>query len=71
MNWDVVQGNWKQMVGKAKERWGDMTDNDWERMDGRKDQLTGAIQEKYGITRDEANRQIDEWATNLKDEIRH
>ena len=71
MNWDVVQGNWKQMVGKAKERWGDMTDNDWERMDGRKDQLTRAIQEKYGITRDEANRQIDEWATNLKDEIRH
>ena len=62
MNWDVVKGNWKQLAGKARETWGDITDNEWEEMKGEKDQLVGRLQEKYGWARDEAERRADEWA---------
>jgi len=62
MNWDTIQGNWLQMKGSLKERWGDLTDDDIQMLDGRKDQIVGKIQERYGIARDEAERQVDEWA---------
>jgi len=61
MNWDRVEGNWKQFKGKAREKWGKLTDNDWEQIAGKKDQLVGRIQERYGISKDEAQRQADEW----------
>jgi uncharacterized protein YjbJ (UPF0337 family) len=62
MNWDRIEGNWKQLKGKAREKWGKLTDNDWEQVAGKKDQLIGRIQERYGITKEEARRQADEWA---------
>jgi len=62
MNWDRVEGNWKQMKGKAREQWGKLTDSDWEQIAGKKDQLVGRIQERYGISKDEAQKQADEWA---------
>jgi uncharacterized protein YjbJ (UPF0337 family) len=68
MNWDKIEGNWKQMTGKAREKWGKLTDSDFETMAGRKDQLVGRIQERYGIAKDEASRQADEWAKALKDD---
>lgn len=61
MNWDRVEGNWKQFKGKAREKWGKLTDNDWEQIAGKKDQLVGRIQERYGISKDEAQKQADEW----------
>ncbi len=61
MNSDTIGGNWKQFVGKAREKWGKLTDSDWEMMAGKKDQIVGKIQERYGITRDEAQRQYDEF----------
>ena len=61
MNWDQIKGQWKQMQGKARERWGDLTDDDLERAAGNRDQLAGRIQERYGIAREEAERQVDEW----------
>jgi uncharacterized protein YjbJ (UPF0337 family) len=61
MNWDRVEGNWKQFKGKAREKWGKLTDNDWDQIAGKKDQLVGRIQERYGITKDEAQKQADEW----------
>ena len=61
MNSDTIAGNWKQFVGKAREKWGKLTDDDWETLAGKKDQLVGKIQEKYGITREEAQRQYDEF----------
>jgi uncharacterized protein YjbJ (UPF0337 family) len=70
MNWDQIQGNWKQMTGKAREKWGKLTDSDFETAAGRKDQLVGRIQERYGIAKDEADRQVDEWARALKEEPR-
>ena len=50
MNWDIIQGKWKQVKGSLKEQWGDLTDDDLDRMDGSKDQLAGKLQEKYGWT---------------------
>jgi uncharacterized protein YjbJ (UPF0337 family) len=70
MNWDTIEGNWKQVTGKAREKWGKLTDSDWDTVAGRRDQLVGRIQERYGIARDEASRQADEWADALKDEQR-
>ncbi|MBR2655091.1 CsbD family protein [Yoonia sp.] len=63
MNWDIIQGKWKQMTGSAKENWGKLTDDDLTQINGKRDQLTGKLQEKYGITKDEAEKQIDEWAS--------
>ncbi len=62
MNWDRIEGNWKQMKGKAREQWGKLTDSDWEQVAGKKDQLVGRIQERYGISKDEAQKQADAWA---------
>jgi uncharacterized protein YjbJ (UPF0337 family) len=61
MNTDQMKGNWKQLVGKAKEKWGRLTNDDWQVVEGQRDQLVGRIQERYGIARDEAQRQVDEF----------
>jgi uncharacterized protein YjbJ (UPF0337 family) len=68
MNWDRVEGNWKQFKGKVKEQWGRLTDDDLDVIDGKKDQLAGKIQESYGISKDEAEQQIDRWTTDYRDE---
>lgn len=65
MNWDQVQGNWKQLRGQAQAQWGKLTDDDMDRIEGKRDQLVGKIQEAYGIGRDEAEREVDEWNRNL------
>ncbi|MCX8227144.1 MAG: CsbD family protein [Sulfitobacter sp.] len=59
MNWDTVKGNWKQMTGKIKEEWGDLTDDDLTEAAGERDQLVGKIQSKYGIAKEDAERQVD------------
>lgn len=63
MNWDVVKGNWKQMVGKAREEWGEWTDDEWDQIQGNREQLVGRLQEKYGWAREEAERRADDWVT--------
>jgi uncharacterized protein YjbJ (UPF0337 family) len=65
MNWDIVQGKWKQLKGSAKEKWGDLTDDELDQAAGKRDQLVGKIQEKYGITKDAAEKQVDEWSAKL------
>ena len=60
MNTDQIKGSWKQFAGKAKETWGRLTDDDWKVVEGRRDQLVGKIQERYGIAREEAERQVSE-----------
>jgi uncharacterized protein YjbJ (UPF0337 family) len=62
MNWDRVEGNWKQLKGKAREKWGKLTDSDFEQVAGKRDQLIGRIQERYGISKDVAQKEVDEWA---------
>ena len=61
MNNDRVEGKWKQMKGSLKSRWGKLTDDDLDVIEGQKDQLVGRIQERYGIAKDEAQKQVDEW----------
>lgn len=62
MNWDTVEGNWKQFKGTVKEKWGKLTDSDIDTLSGKKDQFLGKLQERYGYSRDEAEREMDEWA---------
>lgn len=64
MNWDTVSGNWKHLKGKAREAFGDLTDDDMEKIAGKKDQFVGTVQTKYGITRDEAEKRVDKWHTD-------
>ena len=61
MNWDVVEGNWKQAKGKVKEQWGKLTNDQLDMVSGKRDQLVGKIQECYGIAKDEAERQVKDW----------
>ncbi len=61
MNQDRVSGNWKQLKGKIKEKWGKLTDDDLSILEGKRDQVVGKIQEKYGITKDEAEKQYREF----------
>lgn len=65
MNWDRIEGNWKQMVGHARQRWGKLTDDDLELAAGKRDELVGRIQERYGKNRDEAEREVDDWSRQL------
>jgi len=63
MNKDTVEGNWKQLKGKVKEQWGKLTDDDFDVIAGKRDQLVGRIQERHGISRDEAEKQVKDWET--------
>jgi uncharacterized protein YjbJ (UPF0337 family) len=65
MNWDQIKGKWTQYKGKAKEQWGDLTDDDLTKVEGNRDQLVGKIQEQYGVAKEEAERQIDEWSRSV------
>jgi uncharacterized protein YjbJ (UPF0337 family) len=65
MNWDVLKGQWKQLTGKAKTKWGKLTDDDLTAIGGKKDQLIGKLQEKYGYAKDHAEREADTWINSL------
>ena len=65
MNWDRIEGNWKQFTGKAKQQWGKLTDDDLTVVEGRRVELVGKIQERYGIAKDVAERQVDSWIRNM------
>lgn len=65
MNWDQVEGNWKQMTGKVKEKWGQLTDDDMTRINGKRDQLEGVLQQRYGYAKDRAKEEIDRWTQSL------
>jgi uncharacterized protein YjbJ (UPF0337 family) len=68
MNWDQVEGKWKQYSGKVKEKWGKLTDDDLTVIHGRRDQLIGKVQERYGIAKQEAEKQVDEFARSFRGE---
>lgn len=65
MNWDQVKGNWKQFKGNAKQAWGKLTDDDLMQIEGDQDELVGKIQERYGLAKEEAERQVKDWAREL------
>jgi len=67
VNWDRIQGQWKQVAGRAKAQWGQLTDDDLDVVAGRREQLAGKIQERYGVAKDEAERQLAEWQRKASD----
>jgi uncharacterized protein YjbJ (UPF0337 family) len=67
MNWDRIQGNWKQLTGQAKEHWGTLTDDDFDIVAGRRDQLSGKFQERHGVAKEDAEKQIGGWALKATD----
>ncbi len=62
MNWDQIKGKWTQVKGSAKSKWGELTDDELDQAAGERDKLVGKIQEKYGIAKEEAEKQVDEWS---------
>jgi len=61
MNWDVVQGKWKELKGEARKQWGKLTDDEWTEIGGEKDKLVGKLQQHYGWSRDEAEKRTDDY----------
>jgi uncharacterized protein YjbJ (UPF0337 family) len=66
MNWDQIAGNWKQVKGAVREKWGKLTDDDVDIIAGKRDILLGKIQERHGIAREEAEKQLKDWEASLK-----
>jgi uncharacterized protein YjbJ (UPF0337 family) len=64
MNWDRVEGNWKQFKGKAKEQWGKLTEDDLDVVEGKRQQLEGRLQERYGYAKDQASKEVDTWLSH-------
>jgi uncharacterized protein YjbJ (UPF0337 family) len=61
MNEDTLRGQWNRLKGSVREQWGKLTDDDVDRIQGKSEQLVGRIQERYGVARDEAQRQVENW----------
>ena len=61
MNWDRIEGNWKQFKGNVKQQWGKLTDDQLDVIAGRREELFGKIQETYGISKEEAEKQVSAW----------
>jgi uncharacterized protein YjbJ (UPF0337 family) len=61
MNWDQIEGKWKQMKGSVKQKWGKLTDDDLDYIAGNRDRFVGRLQERYGIAREEAQKQSEHW----------
>ena len=67
MNWDQIEGNWKQLKGNIQQQWGKLTDDQLDVIAGKRGHLSGKIQEIYGITKDETEKQISDWQASQKD----
>jgi uncharacterized protein YjbJ (UPF0337 family) len=65
MNWDRVEGNWKTTIGKIKQQWGNLTDDDMAKMNGKREELEGALQARYGYSKDQAKKEIDDWTSRM------
>ena len=69
MNWDQIAGNWKVAQGKARAQWGKLTDDDMAVVAGNRDQLIGKVQARYGVSKEEAARQVDDWQKGANDKV--
>lgn len=66
MNWDYIEGNWKQFKGKVKAKWGELTDDELDLIEGDRDVLVGKLQERYGIARDEAEKEVSSFEREIE-----
>jgi uncharacterized protein YjbJ (UPF0337 family) len=67
MNWETIEGKWTEMKGEVKSQWAKLTDDDLGQLTAKKDQLVGKIQQRYGVAKDDAERQVNEWLHKLDD----
>jgi uncharacterized protein YjbJ (UPF0337 family) len=67
MSWDQLEGRWKEFAGSARAHWSKLTDEDWQTISGKKEQLVGGIQRRYGVAKEEAEKQVGEWFDALLD----
>ena len=67
MNKDILEGNWRQLRGRVQEWWGDLTDDDLDKIQGRRERLAGVLQERYGYTREQAEESIREFLNRVED----
>ena len=65
MNWDTIQGDWKQMAGKVRQKWGNLTDDDLAKVTGKREDLEGVLQTRYGYTKDQVKKELDDWSAKL------
>jgi uncharacterized protein YjbJ (UPF0337 family) len=68
VNWDQMEGKWKQIKGSLRQQWGELTDDDIKSIGGNRDKLVGKLQERYGIAKEEAQKRADEWAKTAREE---
>jgi uncharacterized protein YjbJ (UPF0337 family) len=61
MNWDQIKGKWHEIKGSIRAKWGELTDDEIEELDGNREKMVGKIQQKYGVAKEEAEKQVDEW----------
>ncbi len=61
MNWDQIEGKWKQVKGRIQEQWAELTNHDLRKINGKRERLAGILQERYGIAKEEAEEQIAEF----------
>jgi uncharacterized protein YjbJ (UPF0337 family) len=66
MNWDRIEGQWKQFKGQAQQRWGKLTDDDFDVIQGKREELVGKVQSLYGKKKDDAEREVDAWGKELR-----
>lgn len=62
MNWDQIKGNWTQVKGQAQQQWGKLTNDDLDVIEGKREELVGRLQERYGIAKEEAEKQVDDFS---------
>ena len=67
MNWDIIEGKWKQAAGAVKTKWGKLTDDDLKAIAGKRDQLVGKLQERYGLAKDQAEKQLADFERDFRD----
>ena len=70
MDWNQVEGNWRQLKGSAKAQWGKLTDADLTQIEGRREQLEGKIQERYGYTKERVRKELDDWYRSIASDLR-
>jgi uncharacterized protein YjbJ (UPF0337 family) len=66
MNWDQIEGKWTEMKGMAKEKWGELTDDELNKLEGKRDRLAGLVQQKYGLAKEEVEKQIRDFEQSCK-----
>lgn len=65
MNWEHIEGNWKQFTGQVKTQWGKLTDDDMTVIAGKRDQLAGKLQERYGYAKDRVEKEVDDFIAKI------